>query len=433
MPPSDPDFSVLYAEHLDFVWRNLRALGVPASDLEDAVQDTFVVAYRRRADFIAGASMRGWLYGIARRVAYRQRRGGGRRRRLADAVAREPQAQSSLDDVVAFRAAWAEAMRVLDGLPPLQREAYWLTEIEGLTAAAAGAALGVSGNTVSSRLRSARQALDRSAAVRKARAEGELQRAARAHTEPTASQRRRASAAILVQLSSSAAPLVGGVKMALAGVAAAIMLGGGALAVTSESTPAPSEVTQGLPGQPAAAAKPRSGGTRTPEPLPRRPDAPLHGAPPTAGPAVALAQVSTDPGSERARRGARDSAESAKEQPLTPVSGAAAPSDAVEDHGSSLVEEARWVRSLKSTLQRNPTAALDMAAGYAGRFPDGVLDIEVAALRVQALCRLGRQKQAETAANALPGGHAWATIDPARCPGEKNPTKAEGAGEGEGI
>ena len=256
MPASDHDFSALYAEHLDFVWRNLRALGVPASDVEDATQDTFVVAYRRRDDFHEGASMRGWLYGIARRVAYRQRRGGGRRQRLADAVAREPQVSPSLEEAVAIRAAWAEAMSVLDSLPALQREAYWLTEIEGLTAAAAGAALGVSGNTVSSRLRAARQALDRNAAVRQARAEGALRRAARSHIEPSASQRRRASAAIVAQLAAPVLPLVGAAKLALAGVAAAVVVGGGALVATADDSSAPptavADSTQGPMSRAAA-------------------------------------------------------------------------------------------------------------------------------------------------------------------------------------
>ena len=41
------DFRVLYEENVAFVWRNLRRLGVFASDLEDRTQEVFLVAFRR--------------------------------------------------------------------------------------------------------------------------------------------------------------------------------------------------------------------------------------------------------------------------------------------------------------------------------------------------------------------------------------------------
>ena len=46
-----PGFEVVYDQYFDFAWRNLRRLGVPPAQLDDAVQDTFVVVHRRLAEF----------------------------------------------------------------------------------------------------------------------------------------------------------------------------------------------------------------------------------------------------------------------------------------------------------------------------------------------------------------------------------------------
>jgi RNA polymerase sigma-70 factor (ECF subfamily) len=58
------DFRAVYAAWFADVLRWIRALGAPAADLDDLVQDVFVVVYRRLADF-DGRNMAGWLYQIA--------------------------------------------------------------------------------------------------------------------------------------------------------------------------------------------------------------------------------------------------------------------------------------------------------------------------------------------------------------------------------
>ena len=84
-----PPVSAVYRAHHGFVWQVLRGLGVSARDLEDAVQDVFVVVLRRYADFEHRAAVRTWLYEIARRVAWhyrdRARRASGRREELHEA------------------------------------------------------------------------------------------------------------------------------------------------------------------------------------------------------------------------------------------------------------------------------------------------------------------------------------------------------------
>jgi hypothetical protein len=72
-------FHALYREHFDFVFRNLRRLGVPAASVDDALQDVFVVVLRRLDGFREGTHPKAWLFAIALRVAgnYRRARRAG--------------------------------------------------------------------------------------------------------------------------------------------------------------------------------------------------------------------------------------------------------------------------------------------------------------------------------------------------------------------
>ena len=78
---SPPSFERVYAEHFDFVWRCLQGLGVSASLLDDAAQDVFVVVHRRLPGYEGRSSLRTWLYGVVRNVAFKQRRRRQQQRR----------------------------------------------------------------------------------------------------------------------------------------------------------------------------------------------------------------------------------------------------------------------------------------------------------------------------------------------------------------
>ncbi len=151
-------FTALYDGHVGFVWRNLRRMGVPEANLDDATQDVFLVLHRRLADLpVDGA--RGWIFGIARRVAADHRRLGKRRGTVALDPAREPVHVGSTD------LERAEASRLVQAalaeLNAEQRDVLVLIDLEQLPAPEASAALGVGLNTVYSRLRLARAAFER--------------------------------------------------------------------------------------------------------------------------------------------------------------------------------------------------------------------------------------------------------------------------------
>lgn len=146
----------LYTEHYEFVWRSARRLGTPAANVDDVVQDVFIVAARRMAAFEGRSSWRTWLFGIAvhtvqahRRAEFRHRR-KTRLRRVAP-----PQPSTAQQDAI------TTLDRLLERLDDDKRTVFILAELEEMTAPEIAEALGIKVNTVYSRLRLARAHLHR--------------------------------------------------------------------------------------------------------------------------------------------------------------------------------------------------------------------------------------------------------------------------------
>lgn len=165
-------FAELYARHHDGVRRTLACLGVPAAIVDDALQEVFVVVHRRLGDPSRYQSVKGWIYGIARRVAWRHHRSDARAR---DKLARvePPVDDSTPESELAKREAIAFMHEFLAGLDGDQREVFVLAEIEGLAAPEIATIVGAKLNTVYSRLRLARGRFELALQRRGARARRE--------------------------------------------------------------------------------------------------------------------------------------------------------------------------------------------------------------------------------------------------------------------
>ena len=118
-----------------------------ADDAEDALQETFIAAYRALPRFDSRARVSTWLYRIATNKCYDIL---ARRRPTADADAlpepadpRDPFARSDRQGELLTRA--------LDALPEQFREAALLCDVCGLTPAEAGEVTGVPEGTMKSR------------------------------------------------------------------------------------------------------------------------------------------------------------------------------------------------------------------------------------------------------------------------------------------
>ncbi|MBO6941024.1 MAG: RNA polymerase sigma factor [Deltaproteobacteria bacterium] len=148
----------LFREHAPFVASFLRRLGVHSVDVDDAVQEVFLVAHQR--GFTPGpATPRSWLGAIAWRVASARRRAATHRREIPD--------DSGIHDLRATTAGPAAAAetrealvlagRALDSLDEEHRVPFILFELEGESCASIAAGLEVPLGTVYSRLHNARR------------------------------------------------------------------------------------------------------------------------------------------------------------------------------------------------------------------------------------------------------------------------------------
>jgi RNA polymerase sigma-70 factor (ECF subfamily) len=153
----------LFDSHLAFVWRNLRRLGVPDSQVEDAAQDVFLVVHRRWDTWDVNlCAVETWLFGIVLRVAHNYRR--SQQRRLAwllpatdsQAFQNAPAPTDGPAEVLARREAAVVFERALASLDEPKRAVFLLVDVEQLPVPEAAAALGINLNTAYWRLRKAR-------------------------------------------------------------------------------------------------------------------------------------------------------------------------------------------------------------------------------------------------------------------------------------
>lgn len=156
----------VYEEHFDFVWRSARRLGQRPPQLEDVVQEVFMVVQRRLSTFEGRSSLRTWLYGITRHIV----RSHYRRTRSEHSAPPEFELVDGRCSEAQLSA--REDLRLLHGLlaqlDDELREVFVLAQLEGMTGPEIAEALELPIRTVYSRIDSAQKAFDR--ALQRARA-----------------------------------------------------------------------------------------------------------------------------------------------------------------------------------------------------------------------------------------------------------------------
>jgi RNA polymerase sigma-70 factor (ECF subfamily) len=144
----------LYDRYAPLIHRFSAALGVPAEEREDAVQDILIAVFRSLRHFRGEAQLSTWIYRIAARHAIRL----GRRRRMRETMRvmmlkerPEPEIDPSERSTQL-----ATLDRLLAKLAPKKRAVLVLFEVEGLSAKEISDVVGCPENTVWSRLHHAR-------------------------------------------------------------------------------------------------------------------------------------------------------------------------------------------------------------------------------------------------------------------------------------
>lgn len=404
----DP-FEDVYRRHFAGVWAALQRLGVERADLEDAVQDVFVVAHRRRAAFTGTSSMRAWLLGISRRVASDHRRRHRRHLRRIDGLRPLEPGLVEPDDVL-----WrTEGARLLHGflatLEDGKREIFVLVELEQLTGREAASILGLNRNTAVARLRAARRAFDEYAR-RCQQSPSRLLIAARRVPPPEPQVQRRVSSLLMLRLGvggAEVAPTAGmgslgtwkaaAVSLAIAGAS----LGGIGLAAAAWRPP-PRIASVASNAAPSLA--PVDAG-RSEVVVGLASESPVSRAPPVAVVATSPRRV-TASSSPTSARGS------------DPVSAKGEPEDV-----DPLQAQARALRGARIALRDgDPERALAIATAAIEAHGSGGLVSELALVRIGALCARGQRAQARGEALVLQRSHPGSPVAArAGCPEPDDP------------
>lgn len=140
----------LVAEHSAAIANYLRRRLYPLSreDLDDLVEETFVVLWRRLDDVPTGDSERPWVIGVARHVLHNAHR-AHRRRKRHEARLRPGGGAASAEDEAMADLAGREA---LDALGEADRDLLRLHFWDGVDVHGLAVVLGVSSNAAGTRL-----------------------------------------------------------------------------------------------------------------------------------------------------------------------------------------------------------------------------------------------------------------------------------------
>ncbi|MBL4686291.1 MAG: sigma-70 family RNA polymerase sigma factor [Nannocystaceae bacterium] len=158
----------MFRAHYGRVVRWLTVLGVCRADVDDVAQEVFIIAHRKLDQLRADASVTGWLLGITRHVSATARR--TRKRAEVRETQAEPPQQAPNPEAIAMRNEAAQRLHeFLVSLPEQQRLVFVLYEMDGATANEVAEAMGISRNTVHSRVRLIREKLARAVARHRAK------------------------------------------------------------------------------------------------------------------------------------------------------------------------------------------------------------------------------------------------------------------------
>ena len=133
---SPPALAEVYRLHVADVGRWATRLGGPRVDVDDVVQEVFIVINRQLPTFRGDAKLTTWLFRITERVVRNHRRWWAVRRIMTTLTPRHSEVLAATDadplQLLEQRASVEAAYRVLDRLPEKYRRVLILSELEEL-------------------------------------------------------------------------------------------------------------------------------------------------------------------------------------------------------------------------------------------------------------------------------------------------------------
>lgn len=151
------DVRRLYVAHAAELRLTIARLAAPGMDLDDVLQEVFVVALQRTSELARVQSARAWLFGVAAKLTATRRRTFRLRSWLGLDDVGEPSSAESPSRTVEQKEASRQVQEALASLSEAKRQVFVLFELQGLPGEDIAAALGIPLKTVWSRLFYARK------------------------------------------------------------------------------------------------------------------------------------------------------------------------------------------------------------------------------------------------------------------------------------
>ncbi len=156
-----PDFPSLYENHVDFVYRSVRRLGVAESAAEDITQEVFLTVHRRLDSFEGRSSLKTWIFGVTLGIVRNHRRSAARHRQARGPRFEETEHEPEVElpdphEQVERREALRILHEILHEMDDDKRAVFVLAELEGVAPADIAALEGTKLFTTYSRIRAAR-------------------------------------------------------------------------------------------------------------------------------------------------------------------------------------------------------------------------------------------------------------------------------------
>jgi RNA polymerase sigma-70 factor, ECF subfamily len=169
LPLPAPDSGCLdtFEREIDYLFRTLQRLGARAEDIDDLLQDIFLILYRNWPTLDATRAIRPWLFGVAFRVVRSHRR---RRARETCHDDLDPQDGGASPEIrLQEQQSLALLFAALERLPAARRSVVTMHDLEGLEVIEIARRLSLTKFGVYARLYKARREL--AAAVKRLRRE----------------------------------------------------------------------------------------------------------------------------------------------------------------------------------------------------------------------------------------------------------------------
>jgi RNA polymerase sigma-70 factor, ECF subfamily len=149
----------LFSRHAPWLAARLRAM-LPAADVEDVLQETFLAVWRGAASYRPAGAAGGWLWGISRRqAALLLRRRGPAELALPAGITAGPRPGSDPGEAALSRADLDRAVAALGPPGGPERDVWQLLYVEDRPVAEVARLMGIPEGTVKSRAHRARRRL----------------------------------------------------------------------------------------------------------------------------------------------------------------------------------------------------------------------------------------------------------------------------------